>query len=114
MSAIERRILGPRIEAAVAAVREPPELGILLVEEVDDRAHRPAEIVEVQTIKSAHLLIGAVPVVPMKPADECVELLVAPHPEREALECLELARAPFAMADSAVDRRRVGPIRLDR
>src|SRR6185503_18220486 len=92
VAAVERRVLGPRVEAAVASVREPPELGILLVEEVDDRAHRPGEIVEVEPIEAAHPLVCAVPVVAMQPADERVELLVAPHPEGEALERLQFTR----------------------
>src|SRR5438309_11945778 len=48
------------------------------------------------------------------PADERVDLGVAPHPRREALECRELAFAPWSMADVPVDRRRVRPIRLHR
>src|SRR4051794_11625682 len=114
MAAVGGGIFGPRFEAAVAAARQPSELGILLAEEVDHPAHRRAEIVKVEAVETAAALVGAILVVAPHPADELVDLAVAPHPAGEALESPHLAFALRPMADIAVDRCAIGPVALDR
>src|SRR5437868_11716191 len=47
------------------------------------------------------------------PANERIELAVAPYPGRKALERLELALAPWPVTDIAVDGRCIGPVSLD-
>src|SRR5438105_14577187 len=114
MAAVGGGVFGPWIEATVPAAGEPGELGVLLLEEVDHRAHRRAHVVEVEPVEARHLLVRSALIVPTHPADEAVGLLVAPHPGWEALERAELAFARRPVADVAVERRRVGPVALDR
>src|SRR3954447_7233687 len=105
MAAVSRRIVRPWIKATVATARQSPELRILLIEEVDHRAHRRAEIVKVEAVETAAALVGMTLVVAPHPADELVHVSVAPHPAGEALKRPHLAFALRAMTDIAVDRR---------
>src|SRR5260221_8691594 len=114
MATVGGGVLRPWVKAAVAAARQPREFGILLAEEVDHRAYRRAEIVKVEAVETASALIATALVVAPQPADELVDLAVAPHPDREALERPHLSFAFRSMTDIAVDRRAVGPVALDR
>src|SRR3954454_7293440 len=99
MAAVERRLFGPGVEAAVTAMREAGELGILLLEEVDHGAHRRGEIIKVEPVEARHPLVGALLIVAAQPPDERIDLPVAPHPRRKALEGSKLALARRPVAD---------------
>ena len=113
MAAVGCGILGPGLEAAVSLAGQAGELRLLLGKEVDDRAHRAAEVVEVEPVEAGHRLVRSAVIVLPQPADESVDLGVAPHPGREALEGAKLPLALRPVTDIAVDGRRVRPVRLD-
>ncbi len=111
---VQRRIATPRHQAAVALARQLRRAGVDVVEIIDHRPHRAREIVEVEPVKAGHGAGIAPFIVGAQPADEGVDVGVAPHPGREALESRLLALALRPMPDIAVDIGRVGPVRLDR
>src|SRR3712207_3897956 len=85
LSFLERRWRGMR-----SRISTPP---------VMTRPDRAAEIVEVEAVEAGHLLVRPAAIMGPQPADEGIDVGVAPHPGREALEGRLLAVAPGAVAD---------------
>ena len=107
------RVALPRREAAVALPRHSSRRWILFVEEAQNLEDRGVEAVEVEAGEADPALARQIGVVVAQPLHELVELLVAPHPGREAGERLPLLRRHIAVAHVVVNAGGVGPIGLD-
>ena len=99
-------------EASVARARRLGEVGVAVVEVAEDLGGGRVEAVHVEPEKTRAVVLVAARVPVARPLDIVADLLVAPHPGREARERLPLRLARVAMADVGVDALGVGPVGL--
>lgn len=114
VAAVVGRVFLPGAQATIA----PPGSGggrrIGAIQIIQHFAHRAAEAIDVQAAKLDALLGGQRGIVLTQPAHEAVDLAIAPHPAREALEGIFGPGDGLALPTMAVDARGIGPVRLDR
>ena len=104
----------PGREASVPLARRGTGFGIDPVQIVEHRANRPGHVVDVEPVEAGTVVHRPVGIVRVHPADQRLDVGVAPHPGGEALERRFRAGPRLAMADEAVDGGGIRPIRLDR
>ena len=83
---VKRRVLLPRSETAVAQARHPGGGGIDVVEIAQHGVDRGVEAVEIEPVEADPRFRRAAGIVLAQPFDQLADLLVAPHPGREARE----------------------------
>ena len=113
-AAIGRRFGAPGRQASVTLARLDCRAGIDLVEIIQHGGHGRPHVVEIQTIEGRATGHRAGSVVFAHPAEERLDVGVAPHPGGKAAERRVRHHLVGLQPHMPVDGRRIGPVGFDR